>query len=485
MAVSQRLELRQSQSLVMTPQLQQAIKLLQYSNLELAAFVEQEIEQNPLLEADRRNESPGDSEPALPSEAPRRGDEDDFDDRPPADDWDGAPPSLSDWGGETGRSGAGGGGGEEGDQPSFDQRMAAEISLRAHLIEQTREAVSDPVEAAIAEALVDSLDEAGYLAVSLEELAGMLGVSAERVEAVRGKLLGLDPVGVFARSLSECLALQLRARNRFDPAMAALLDNLELVGARDFAKLKRVCGVDDEDLIEMLGELRALDPKPALAFAGGEAQPLIPDILMRALSGGRYVIELNPETLPRVLVNNRYYAEVAPLARGKAEKAYLTDRLQSANWLARALDQRANTILKVSREIVKRQRQFFEKGVEYLRPMTLREVAESVEMHESTISRVTANKFMATPRGTFELKYFFTTSIGGSNGEAHSAESVRHRIRTLIDAETADSVLSDDSIVKLLRAEGIDVARRTVAKYREGMHIPSSVRRRKEKRLHR
>lgn len=485
MAVSQRLELRQSQSLVMTPQLQQAIKLLQYSNLELAVFVEQELEQNPLLEADRRHEANGEADSAS-SEAPRRGDEDDLDDRPANGEWDGAPSGLNDWAGVSAPSGgsSGGGGGEGGDLPSFDQRMAADVTLREHLLKQTREAVSGVAERGIAEALVDSLDDAGYLAISVEELGGLLGVPGARVEAVRGKLSGLDPVGVFARTLSECLALQLRERNRLDPAMQVLLDNLELVGQRDFPRLKQLCQVDEEDLIEMLGELRALDPKPAMSFGGGEAQPLIPDILMHALGGGRYAIELNPETLPRVLINNRYYAEVAPLARGKTEKAYLSDRLQSANWLVRALDQRANTILKVSREIVKRQQQFFEKGVEYLRPMTLREVAESVGMHESTISRVTVNKFMATPRGAFELKYFFTTSIGGANGESHSAESVRHRIRGLIEAETAENVLSDDRIVELLRSEGIDIARRTVAKYREAMHISSSVRRRKEKRLH-
>jgi len=474
MAISQRLEVRQSQSLVMTPQLQQAIKLLQYANLDLAAYVDQEVEQNPLLEHAAAEDTERDIAPA----APRRGDEDDLDDRGGGNaDWDGAPPQLADWS----RMPAGGGAGEDGELASFEQRVADDVTLRDHLLSQAMPLVADARERAIAESLVDNLDEAGYLAAGVDELAALLGADADAVEDVRGRLLGLEPTGVFAVSLAECLGAQLRERDRLDPAMRALLDNLTLIEERRFADLRRACGVDDEDLSQMLAELRALDPRPALAFGGGTAQAVVPDILMHRHPDGGFTVELNPDTLPRVLVNNRYYARVAAEARTKDETRYLSERLQSANWLTRALDQRAQTILRVTREIVRRQHLFFVKGIEFLRPMTLREVAESVEMHESTVSRVTANKHIATPRGTFELKSFFTTAIQGADGQAHSAEAVRHRIKALIDDETPGKVLSDDRLVTILRGEGIDIARRTVAKYRESMGIPSSSRRRRAK----
>jgi RNA polymerase sigma-54 factor len=454
----------------MTPQLQQAIKLLQLSNLELAAYVEQELERNPLLDRDARPRTEADApEPG----AARRGDEDDGDDRGGDADW-AAPERFADW--------------PEPQAPGPDdadagpeQRLPGATTLRAHLIEQARLSLHDPAELAIAETLVDSLDAAGYLAADPAELAALLGVEAAEVEGVRRRLCGLEPVGVFARDLAECLALQLAERDRLDPAMQALLDNLGLVERRDWAQLRRLCGVDAEDLGDMLAELRRLDPRPAQAFGAEEPQPLIPDILMTATAGGGWRLELNPATLPRLLVNTRYYTEVAERARDKAARAYLNERLQAANWLTRALDQRAQTILKVSAALVERQRAFFSKGIRHLRPLTLREIAEAIGMHESTVSRVTSNKYIATPRGTYELKYFFTASIQGADGESHSAEAVRQRIKTLIDGESPDKVLSDDRIVTILQGEGINVARRTVAKYRETLRIPSSSRRRREK----
>jgi RNA polymerase sigma-54 factor len=482
MALSQRLELRTSQSLVMTPQLQQAIKLLQLNNLELAAYIERELEENPLLERDERDRPDADPGPA----ERRRGDEDDFDDRGGERDWDAAPDRFSqemdtDW-----TSGPGAAPGPASDDADglagIDQRAAARVSLRDHLLEQIHLSVFDPIDRAIAEALADSLDSSGYLAVSLTELAGLLSVDARRIEAVLIRLHGLDPAGVFARDLAECLAIQLRERNRLDPAMQTLLANLELVGQRDWTRLKRLCGVDAEDLSDMLAELRALDPRPALGFEGPPVQPLVPDILMRPGRGGGWQLELNPDSLPRVLVNQRYAREVGAAAGGdKQARRFLNDRLQSANWLVRALEQRANTILRVAEAIVSHQAAFFQHGVEHLRPLTLREVAETIEMHESTVSRVTANKYIASPRGTFELKYFFTATIQGADGGSHAAEAVRQRIKTLIDQETPDTVLSDDRIVAILRAEGVDIARRTVAKYRDAMGIPSSTQRRREK----
>lgn len=474
MAISQRLEVRQSQSLVMTPQLQQAIKLLQYANLDLAAYVDQEVEQNPLLEHAASRETERD----VAAPEPRRGDEDDLDDRGGGNaDWDGAPQQFADWS----RMPAGGGADDDGEIGGFEQRVADTVSLRDHLLGQALPLVAEGPERAIAESLIDNLDEAGYLATGVAELAEFLGTGAETVEAVRRRLLGLDPTGVFAVSLAECLSAQLRERDRLDPAMQALMDNLWLMEERRFDRLREACGVDGEDLSAMLAELRALDPRPALAFGGGPAEAVVPDVLMHRHPDDSFSVELNPDTLPRVLVNNRYHARIAAEARTKEDTRYLTERLQSANWLTRALDQRAQTIVRVTQEIVRQQHGFFVKGIEHLRPMTLREVAENVEMHESTVSRVTANKHIATPRGTFELKSFFTAAIQGADGEAHSAEAVRHRIKALIDGESPGKPLSDDRIVSVLRGEGIDIARRTVAKYRESMGIPSSSRRRRAK----
>jgi RNA polymerase sigma-54 factor len=246
--------------------------------------------------------------------------------------------------------------------------------------------------------------------------------------------------------------------------------------------LRRVCGVSEEDLIDMIAEIRSLNPKPGLAFGSTLVQPIVPDVFVRPAPDGTWQVELNSDTLPKVLINQRYYTQVSKSAHNDKDKSYLADCLQTATWLVRALDQRAKTILKVSSEIVRQQDAFFAKGVQYLRPLNLKTVADAIGMHESTVSRVTANKYMATPRGIFELKYFFTSSIAASDGgEAHSAEAVRHRIRQLIDAETVSDVLSDDTIVEKLRGAGIDIARRTVAKYREAMRIPSSVQRRREK----
>jgi RNA polymerase sigma-54 factor len=263
--------------------------------------------------------------------------------------------------------------------------------------------------------------------------------------------------------------------------MAALLDNLDLVARRDTRRLMAACGVDAADIGDMIAELRRLDPKPGATWNEASPQTLIPDVLMRAAPDGGWLLELNPETMPRVLVNQSYTARVLPRA-SKEDKAFLTDRLQTANWLVKSLQQRAQTILKVAAEIVRQQDGFFRHGVSHLRPIILRDVAGAVELHESTVSRVTANKYIATPRGIFEMKYFFTTAIQGTGGgDSHSAETVRHRIKQLVDAEPAGDVLSDDAIVDILKREGVDIARRTVAKYRDALRIPSSVQRKREK----
>ncbi len=504
MAVSQRLDLRQSQALVMTPQLQQAIKLLQLSNIELAAYIEQELERNPLLERDERGEAPAaETEGGQDSDAdtqPRRetgeepdsatltgadtmrGEQDspldtDLDnvyDTTPADDW-----ST----GQSAFSQGGASGNWDGDQPSVEQRPQGPATLRQHLLEQVNMDLREPGERVIAAHLIEMLDEAGYLRGDLDALARTLGCPCEAIEATLRKVQRFDPAGIFARSLRECLALQLAERNRLDPAMEALLDNLDMIARRTFAALGKACGVDDEDLVDMIAEIRALNPKPAMAFDFDIAEPVVPDVLMRPAPGGDWIVELNSDMLPRVLVNSQYHALVSTRARTKDEREFINEQFQSANWLVRALHQRATTILKVASEVVRRQDAFFRKGVQHLRPLILRDIAEAIEMHESTVSRVTSNKYIATQRGIFELKYFFTAAIAGRDGDTHSAEAVRHRIKTLIEAEAADAVLSDDAIVELLRAEGVDIARRTIAKYREGMRIPSSVQRRRDKAL--
>jgi len=498
MALSPRLDLRQTQSLVMTPQLQQAIKLLQLNNIELSAFVEIELERNPLLERDDAtpDAGPGEEGPApertdpdvtnklvdaLPGQAEESPLDVDYDNTFNNDsNADGGDGYATDWSGSTRNSG--GNVNFDDGENSLEQTLSSEISLRDHLTGQLNMDLPDPVERIIGLHLMDMLNEAGYLIGDLTELASTLGCRMEQVEGVLVKLQRFDPPGIFARSLSECLGIQLREKNRLDPAMQALLDNLELLGRRDLPALMKVCGIDSEDLAEMVGEIRALDPKPALAFDSVTAQPVTPDVLMRAAPGGGWIVELNNDTLPRVLVNTRYYSKISGSAKGKDDKAYLSEQFQSANWLVKSLHQRATTILKVATEIVRQQEGFFQRGVQYLRPLVLRDIAEVIGMHESTVSRVTANKYMATPRGIYELKYFFTQAIAGSDGgESHSAEAVRHRIKTMIDAESPKDILSDDRIVDILKADGVDLARRTVAKYREAMRIPSSVQRRREK----
>jgi RNA polymerase sigma-54 factor len=502
MALSQRLEFRQSQALVMTPQLMQAIKLLQLSSLDLAAYVEGELERNPLLERTGEDETPlSGAEPPEPAAAAHEdgaadwiGDEletsrsameqglgtelenvfpDDGAEKSAAPE--APPPAYSEW------SGAGSGGSETGDY-NLEAFVTAETTLAAHLAAQMTLAVLDPVRRMIGQYLIDMVDDAGYLTGDTASIAEKLGAPLAEVEAVLATLQTLDPAGVCARNLTECLAIQLKERDRFDPAMRALVEHLDLLAKRDLGALRRVCGVDDEDLTEMIAEIRSLNPKPGLAFGSTTVQPIVPDVLVRAAPDGTWQVELNSDTLPKVLINQRYYTQVAKGTRNDKDKTYIADCLQTATWLVRALDQRAKTILKVSSEIVRQQDGFFAKGVQHLRPLNLKTVADAISMHESTVSRVTANKYMATSRGIFELKYFFTSSIASAvGGEAHSAEAVRHRIRQLIDGETASDVLSDDTIVEKLRGDGIDIARRTVAKYREAMRIPSSVQRRREK----
>jgi RNA polymerase sigma-54 factor len=487
MALAPRLEVRQSQSLTLTPQLMQSIRLLQLSHLELNTFVEAELLRNPLLEredgeAPDAAETPIDVSPfgeAAPDRQMETADS-------IAGNYDTEVENVFPEQRSEDRLGAdwsGGGISESGDAPDIDQYIAARPTLSDHLNEQIGHLDLTPAERLIARFLTDGVTEAGYLGIELEPVAMQLGASLDLVESVLARLQTLDPVGIFARSVKECLAIQLRERDRLDPMMARLLDNLDLLATHDLATLTRNVGCDREDLLDMLAELRALDPKPGRAFERGPVETIVPDVFVRQGPAG-WNIELNSDILPRVLVNRTYYASVTGKTRDQAEKSFLVDCLQTANWLTKSLDQRAQTILKVATEIVRQQDEFLHRGIAFLRPMTLKLVADAIEMHESTVSRVTSNKYVSTPRGLFEMKYFFTTALASSTGAAdHSAEAVRHRIRQLIEAEPAEEILSDDTIAEMLQKEqGIEVARRTVAKYREAMNIPSSVIRRRQKR---
>ena len=498
MALSAKLQLRQSQSLVMTPQLMQSIRLLQYTHMELDRFIDDEIERNPLLERQAQDDGSGADAPEPPADAP---DTDWFDsgetfsaqsmsekldtslenifpDDPGTSDRL-APDLASQW-----KTQGASGGGAVSDGFDLEDVTAAAVTLRDHVGEQIAFTFADPVERLVAAELTEWLDEAGYFRGELEEIALRLGVAPAMVDRILARCRqSFDPAGLFASNLAECLRLQLARRDRLDPAMAAMVDNLPLLARHDFQALRRLCGVDDEDLLDMAAEIRSLDPRPGLVFDGGSSDAIVADAEVRRAADGGWMVELNADALPRVLVDQTYYAKVSSHARNPAEKDFLAECMQNANWLTRSLDQRARTILKVASEIVRQQDAFLTHGVRHLRPLNLKMVADAIGMHESTVSRVTSNKYILTPRGVFELRYFFTAAIASAEGgEAHSSEAVRDRIRQMIEKEKPSDVLSDDAIVDILREGGIEIARRTVAKYREGMNIASSVQRRREKR---
>jgi RNA polymerase sigma-54 factor len=516
MALTTKLLLRQGQSLVMTPQLLQAIKLLQFSNVELAAFVQEELERNPLLE---RAEDAPDAEPQEDgangySDASAETDFNEAgeaewhsesfatdrgtleaslgtelsnafeDDRPPtpaehATMSDGLALSSNSW------SGAPAPGMDGGEATNLEAYVAAELSLREHLSAQLVLATKDPVDRLVGQAIIDSIDDSGYLTDPTAEIAARLGAPAARVEKLLKTIQTFEPAGVGARNLSECLSIQLREKDRLDPAMEALVSRLDLVAKRDYAGLRKLCGVSAEDIADMIAEIKRLDPKPGRAFGGGTVQPMVADVIIRPLPDGSWHVELNSEVLPRLLVNQVYATRVARAKANDVDRSFLSNCLQTANWLTKSLEQRARTILKVASEIVRQQDAFFANGVEYLRPLNLKAIADAIGMHESTVSRVTSNKYISTPRGLFELKYFFTASIAShSGGDAHSAEAVRFRIKQMIEREAENDILSDDAIVERLKKSNVEIARRTVAKYRESLRIPSSVERRRMRGLH-
>ena len=502
MALGPHLDLKQTQSLVMTPQLQQAIKLLQYSSTELSDFIAEEIQQNPLL---GEREGAGSAESASAEDSgPDSTGESGEDISDSVDYLSGSGSSEADtpldgdfsntYDGDIAGAGADHGGAFDGhssgpgrqslsDDEDYDpfNLISSQMTLKEHLEAQLRLENLSKIERAIGFYMIDLIEPSGYLATPLDRVSQTLGVELSQVEKILGILQQLEPTGVFARDLAECLRLQLEDKEAYSPAMEALLANLPLVAKREWKKLKRICKVGQEGLAALINEIRQLDPKPGLQFDPPRLEGSVPDVLVNEGPGGSLVVELNPDTIHPLIVNDDLYRRVIKGVRSSEDKDYIITQRQSAIWLIKAVRQRTETILKVSEEIVRQQSGFFFFGVNYLRPLVLRDVATALNLHESTISRVTSNKYLSCSRGTFELKYFFTASIGGADGDIFSAESVRHRIRTLISEEQPDAVLSDDQIVARLQESGIDIARRTVAKYREGMNIPSSLQRKREK----
>jgi len=499
----------------MTPQLQQAIKLLQLSNLDLATFVEQELEKNPLLErgdADLNTDAPADvvreDADAFGAETPDTEGLADLSlndatalpetkDSPLDTDYDNLYnndsntdlPDNASAAAEQGTSDylngpIGSGGGVSGSDYSFEDGLTDDISLQDHLTAQLQILNLPAATKFIAAYLIDLVSDAGYFTDNPHEISQTLNCEVETVTNTLDILREFEPAGVFAYDLADCLGLQLKEKDRLDPVMQTFLDNLELLAARDIKTLMSRCGVDREDVTDMISEIRDLDPKPGLQFGSDVAATLIPDVFITQNPDQSWNIELNSETLPKVLVNNRYYTQITSKTHKKQEREFISECLNTANWLVKSLDQRANTILKVARELVRQQEMFFIHGIAHLKPLNLKAIADAIEMHESTVSRVTANKYMATPRGTFELKYFFTSAINSTaGGDQHAAESVKHKLKQLVDGEKPNAILSDDKIVMLMKHEGIDIARRTVAKYRDALKIPSSVQRRRQKKL--
>ena len=478
------LQLRQSQQMAMTPQLQQSLKMLQMNSVDLMQAVMEEIEQNPLLSIEESGEAQQ-NEPENELASSNESGE--------VAELSGALPEQQDSAVDAWE-----GGGEEAqpyhvrdnddDSDFINQTVAKPQSLREHLEQQIGLDFEDAAERLIALQLLDYIEPSGYLSPEYVAVSKQLGCTEEALEKVIRELQRMDPLGIFARNLAECLTIQLRERDRLDPAMQSMMDNLELIAQADFKKLSKLCGVNEEDIREMCHELRNLNPKPAQHFEHSTTENWQPDVLVRRTGGGSgYRVELNPDTMPRVLFHRSYYAEISSKTKDKTERKTLTEYAQSANWLVRSLEQRAQSILKVASEIVMMQEEFLEKGVYYLKPMTLKAVAERVELHESTVGRVVNGKDMSTPKGVFEFRYFFSSAVGAgdaTNGEDLSSRAIKQIIKELIDGESANNILSDDAITGIIKEKGMEVARRTVAKYRESLGISSSSERRRAKKIH-
>lgn len=484
--MKQGLQIRQSQNLVMTPQLTESIKILQLSNLELIPYIATELEQNPFLERDD-NDTPEENTTTPDPEDDNNNDTKitSVDKLPEKWEDDEVSPAIY----ESDRliyNNAGSGKESSGNSENALENIAGqEITLREYIINQINADIKDQAQRITALYLTEFIDENGYITSDTANFATNLQCTSQQIENVISTLQKFDPPGIFARNLAECLALQLKDRNRLDPAMQILLDNLDLMAKCDFKALKKLCAVDDEDLKAMFLEIKALNPKVGSNFSQEKLQILQPDIFLKKDNKNNWLLELNNDALPRILINRRYYAKIEQQVHDKDSKKFLHEKWNTANFLAKALDQRANTILKVATEIVAQQNNFFQHGIHHLKPLIIADIASNVDMHESTISRVINGKYMATHMGTYELKYFFSSGLtsSGAGGEDISSKRIKFMIKQLVDEENPKKILSDDKIAAILKTKGINVARRTIMKYREAMHIASSVQRRREKEM--
>jgi RNA polymerase sigma-54 factor len=462
------------QTLAVTPQLIQSIQVLQFNGQELDTYIKEQVEKNPLIRL--HPEAPA-AKPVSSGEtlAVAGGDIQRTERSPAAGD---RVTSTA-----TRRIGQGSKGpGATGNTPNLEAYCAARISLKEHLRSQLMIVVRDPQDLKIGLEIIDSIEDDGYFRRDMAEMSWLLDVEERDIGRMLETVQRFDPCGVGARNLSECLRIQLGEANRLTPQLTVFLEHLPLLAACRIPELARICRVEVEAVLHLAAEIRKLNPRPGAQFESEPSLPALPDVIVRNNAVGDFTVELNSAVLPKVLLDREYYAEISSGCGGKEARKFVIDCWSNANWLVRNLEQRAQTILRVATEVVTRQRDFLLYGAGHLHPLNLKDVATALNMHESTVSRATVNKYVATNRGTFELKFFFINSLAAiDGGSSFSSETIRQRIKDLIHTETSDTIYSDDAIMSQLKQDGIDIARRTVAKYREEMHISSSMQRRRQR----
>tara|TARA_Y100000589_G_scaffold312695_1_gene333310 strand:+ start:2131 stop:3540 length:1410 start_codon:yes stop_codon:yes gene_type:complete len=460
----------------MTPQLQQAIKLLQLNNLELCDLVNKELEENPFLENQSTEEDSeiNDENTNDLNESIENGEY--LSDEPKNEDYEDI--YESDYLSNSFKNNSSNN--ETLDPGSIaEQTISEKISLKSILKNQAEIEFSNQNDKKISEILIDYIDPSGWITTNIKEIASFSGFKEEDILSILYKMQGFEPNGVFARDLKECLMIQLKNSDEFTNERKLIIENIELLGNGDLKSLQKITNLKEDVLKDQIKFIRKLNPKPGTKYSEENNNIFHPDVIV-SKKRGVWEVELNDSTLPKITINENYVKELESLNCGDSDKKYISDSLNSARWLMKAIQQRNLTTLKISSEIVNQQKMFFEKGKKYLKPMILKDVAKKIDMHESTVSRVTSDKLMLTPIGIFEMKIFFSASINSvKDGESHSAASVRESLKSLISNEPLNSPLSDEMIVSKLQSQGINLARRTVAKYRELLNIPaSSVRRR-------
>jgi len=471
MQISQNLKLKQSQSLVMTPQLQQAIKLLQLNNLELSNLINKELEENPFLENQNSEEAVDVQEEKTNEIDESFSSGESQSDEPKNEDYENR------WDVETSSMNYSRNTNNESLDPGsiVEQTYAEKVTLKSILTNQAHLEFSDEKDRRISEILIDYIEPSGWFLQSLDEIESFSGFESDAIESVLKRMQKFEPSGVFARNLKECLSIQLQNTDPFSEKNITVVENLELLGEGNLKELQKITGMRDDELKESIKKIRLLNPKPGLKYSDENLDLLSPDVIVMKNNNDEWSVELNNSTLPKITVNNEYIREIESLKCNETDKKFISENINSAKWLIKAIEQRNITTLKISSEIINQQKEFFEKGKKFLKPMILKDVAKKIDMHESTVSRVTSNKLILTPRGIFEMKIFFSASINSMNdGESHSAASVRESLKKLITNEPLNSPFSDEALVSKLQLEGINLARRTVAKYRELLNIPSS-----------